>query len=186
MSPNGMSPMRNTVYNRPGESHSFSRRNDGDLYTYRHQSHISQPMDSLDFEPADAVSSDAHYLKATVRSGFDTVSLHSAGRDDHNAFSYDSMSLCSLDNHLQNWSPLSEEVRPKLAAKRSPVSKRPCTPEHDNKVSSSQWPCDWGIYCQDVQTGCDIVFGLRVFDPVLGVFRELQELIVQRPPVQLH
>ena len=64
-------------------------------------------MDALDVEPADAVSSDAHYLKTPAHSGFDTVSLHSAGRDDHNAFSYDSTSLRSLDNHLQNWSPFS-------------------------------------------------------------------------------
>lgn len=135
----GMSPMRNTytnhvtkaeVYNRPLETN--------DPYL--------QPMDPLGIDPHDVNSNEAHYLNPP-RSGFDTVSLHSGGRDDHNAFSYDSMSLRSLDNHLQNWSPLSEEVRPKIAAKRkfdafqedklvnngSPVPKRPCTPEHDKK-----------------------------------------------------
>jgi len=165
----GMSPMRNNtgmplgftnhitkaeVYNRPIETESF--RNDPDL--------IDPNVDP----------NDGHYLNPP-RSVFDTVSLHSGGRDDHNAFSYDSMSLRSLDNHLQNWSPLSEEVRPKIAAKRkfeafqedhlvnngSPVSKRPCTPEHDKK-ETRQSPRGWRFIAKTCKLVV-ILFSLSMF-----------------------
>jgi len=125
------------VYNRPyhpvTETEIFQRQSP------YHQSEVGT------LEPSD--SDKVIYSKHS----FDTISLNSAPRDDLNTFSYDSMSLRSLDNHLQNWSPLSEEVRPKIAAKRkldsfkedkmpcngSPMSKRPCTPEHSKNKQGS-------------------------------------------------
>merc|ERR1719508_621426 len=81
----------------------------------------------------------------------DTMSLHGAQSDHsmHGTGYLDTVSLHSLDSHLRNWSPLAEELRPKLSAKRKystfdeaisdddeMVAKRPRTPEKYNVVQT--------------------------------------------------
>eukprot|EP00092_Neocalanus_flemingeri_P060222 GFUD01072158.1.p1 GENE.GFUD01072158.1~~GFUD01072158.1.p1 ORF type:complete len:412 (-),score=128.90 GFUD01072158.1:286-1461(-) len=80
------------------------------------------------------------------------MSLYGA-QSDHSSQrtgALDTMSLHSLDSHLLNWSPLGEELRPKLSGKRKystfdeaisdddeMVAKRPKTPEYDDDVETS-------------------------------------------------
>ena len=87
----------------------------------------------------------------STQSTSDTMSLYGAQSDHsmHGTGYLDTVSLHSLDSHLRNWSPLAEELRPKLSAKRKystfdeaisdddeMVAKRPRTPEKYNVVET--------------------------------------------------